>query len=642
MKVRQMMPIGALMAGSVVLVAAPQPAGAAVAVTSSGTTITVALSSYEPSITFRCTSGKVVVANGTTTFTPSPAVTCAALTQVTVTGDSQTQYVDGSGLNAAAFTAKPKLNASLGDGVDKLTETQNADTIDLGGGSDDLYLRPGLAANVSIQMGAGALDHVRLTGTDAADHITVASTGANTTLADAIGAAPALVWVVQNVEYADALGGKGADELDATGLTIGSAIALVDLDGGDGNDTLKAGARPSRLTGGSGTNTFALGTNADQVNSGSDTDTISGPSDPVADDVYDEESLRFGGRTITGFGNSSGSPVDTFHGFSVDNDVVNRVRPSTGGAALVTFSLNRMGQQLVPAGFEAIELSAYGMSVLTPRTLLDVVVPNQNVDLSTTSGEHELIDITVPTGAWTDTAASGTRTIATASAAVGNVTLYDTATYQVHGPWTNANQGYGHRVYRDLLLRFATTTERDTVRDQLTNGTKTRPQIVNAIINSDEYRGADVDRVFLRYLRRAADSGGKTYWIGSLRNGKSLRQFRAQLFGSNEYFTKAGGTNAAFVERAYEDVLGRKPDPSGQAYWTNKANNGTERGLIARQFLSSAEAKRTIVRDQFLRFLDRQPTSGELTQWTAALDSVNGEQSLIATLAASPDYFARS
>ena len=122
------------------------------------------------------------------------------------------------------------------------------------------------------------------------------------------------------------------------------------------------------------------------------------------------------------------------------------------------------------------------------------------------------------------------------------------------------------------------------------------------------------------------DPSGQTYWIGSLRNGKSLRQFRAQLFGSSEYFVKAGGTNAAFVRRAYEDVLGRKPDSSGQAYWTNKANAGTERGLIARQFLASAEAKRTIVRDQFLRFLDRQPTSYELANWTTSLDSVNGSR----------------
>ncbi|WP_421121589.1 DUF4214 domain-containing protein [Aquihabitans daechungensis] len=326
----------------------------------------------------------------------------------------------------------------------------------------------------------------------------------------------------------------------------------------------------------------------------------------------------------------------------MDNDVTVRVRPAGGGGATMTYSLSRTGQQAVPAGFEEMRVSLYGMSPLTPRTLADVVVPARDVEISSHEGEQELIDITVPTGSWTDTVASGTRTIATSSGAVGNVRLFDGATYQVHGPWTNQNQGFGHRVYRDLLLRFASVAEREAVNTKLTNGTATRAQVIQGIVYADEYRGVDVDRVFLRYLRRHADPGGKTYWVGSLRNGKSLRQFRAQLFGSNEYFTKAGGTNAAFVTRAYEDVLGRKPDPSGQAYWTNKANNGTERGLIARQFLSSPEAKRTIVRDQFLRFLDRQPTASEIDTWTAALDTLNGEQALVASLAGSSAYFTRT
>lgn len=639
---RRLVPVAGLVAGAVVVVATPQPAGAAVVVSSAGTTITVSISGFEPNVSFACTGGKAVVSNGATTLTSSPAVTCAALTQVNVTGDSNTQVVDGSGLNSTLFTAKPKLNIGLGDGVDEVTETQNADTIDTGGGSDDLRLRRGLVANASLEMGNGTLDHVYLVGSDAADAMTVASTGANTTLTQSSSGFPASTWVVKNVEYADVDGAKGGDGLDATPVTIGSALQLVTLIGGDGNDVLSSGSRPSSLRGGTGSNTLNAGVNADQVQTESDTDVINGPTDGADDQVRDEDSLRFGGRTITGFGDSVSGVTDTFESASLDNDVSVRVRPASGGGAIMTYSLNRMGQQELPAGIEEMDIALYGMSVLTPRTLADVVVPAHDVKISSHEGERELIDITVPTGSWTDTAASGQRTIATSSAAVGDVRLFDGATYRVHGPWTNPNQGYGHRLYRDLLLRFATVAEREAVNTQLTNGTANRSEIVAGIMNTDEYRGVDVDRVFLRYLRRHVDPSGQTYWIGSLRNGKSLRQFRAQLFGSSEYFVKAGGTNAAFVRRAYEDVLGRKPDSSGQAYWTNKANAGTERGLIARQFLASAEAKRTIVRDQFLRFLDRQPTSYELANWTTSLDSVNGEQALVSALAWSAPYFART
>lgn len=59
----------------------------------------------------------------------------------------------------------------------------------------------------------------------------------------------------------------------------------------------------------------------------------------------------------------------------------------------------------------------------------------------------------------------------------------------------------------------------------------------------------------------ASDAGGRQYWINQLATGSSLRTFRAKLFGSTEYFNKfGGGTNAGYVQAAYNDVLGRQPD----------------------------------------------------------------------------------
>ena len=215
----------------------------------------------------------------------------------------------------------------------------------------------------------------------------------------------------------------------------------------------------------------------------------------------------------------------------------------------------------------------------------------------------------------------------------------DVAQVRIHGPWANTNQSYAHRVIRDLLFRFPTTPERDALANQLTAGTKTPATTVQGLMNSDEYRGLDVDRVFVKYLRRVADPGGRTYWINSLRNGKALWRFRAQLFGSSEYFTKAGGTNAAYVARAYNDVLGRNPDPSGQAYWTNKLNNGADRGQVALQFMNSPEARRRLVDDQYLRFIERLPTTSERDVWVPKIPTATGELDLIAALASSTSYY---
>ncbi|MEZ5205029.1 MAG: DUF4214 domain-containing protein [Acidimicrobiales bacterium] len=194
----------------------------------------------------------------------------------------------------------------------------------------------------------------------------------------------------------------------------------------------------------------------------------------------------------------------------------------------------------------------------------------------------------------------------------------------------------------DLIFAFATDGWRDATRDQLTSGSKTRLQVAQGLMDTDMYRGLDVDRVFVKYLRRTSDPSGRTFWINRLREGRALWRFRAQLFGSPEYFNKAGGTNESYVTKAYSDVLGRAPDPSGRTFWTNKLNNGADRGQVALQFLNSPESRRRLVDDQFLRFLDRLPTATEQSTWVAQIPSDDGEQRLIAFLAASTAYFNRT
>ena len=106
-------------------------AGAAVLVSSAGTTITISISGFEPNVSFACTGGKAVVSNGAATLTSSPAVTCAALTQVNVTGDSCTVVV-GSELNRRC-SPPAQAQHRVGRQRRRGDRDQNADTIDTGG-----------------------------------------------------------------------------------------------------------------------------------------------------------------------------------------------------------------------------------------------------------------------------------------------------------------------------------------------------------------------------------------------------------------------------------------------------------------------------------------------------------------------------
>ncbi|MGN6694887.1 MAG: DUF4214 domain-containing protein, partial [Aquihabitans sp.] len=88
--------------------------------------------------------------------------------------------------------------------------------------------------------------------------------------------------------------------------------------------------------------------------------------------------------------------------------------------------------------------------------------------------------------------------------------------------------------------------------------------------------------------------------------------------GSNEFKTKYGSlTNAQFVDKIYQNVLGRPADPNGRTYWIKKLNAGTSRGVLVAQFAQSNEY---VARMQFdvriielrLAMLGRAPTEMEL------------------------------
>lgn len=627
--------IAAVAVGTTAVIVGPlvQPAGAAVTVSSSGGNTVLVNATGDQTLIPGCNgAGNVTVAN----VVASPAVACSALTQLTVAGDAGAQFLYGQYLDAAAFSSSPKIVASLGDGGDLFFESHNVDNVDLGPGSDQVQLFYGGAANVGIDLGAGTGDRVVYNGSDLADTIAVTSSGAGASISQSNPDGGGTT-TFANAEFLQVIGRSGDDTITTAGVALASTIDYVGLYGDGDDDTINTGPAGGDLHSGAGTNTLTGGAGQDSFWSEGQDDTLNGASDGNAEFIYDTDSLRSGGRTLNGFTSS-----DTFVTQAHQGDVTMRVRPGAGGTATVTTSLTRPGQQTVPASPGKLSPGQAYVGSVAHRGLADVVAGTKPVNVTLPSTGGGLIDVTIPTGTYEATLSGQNLLVTSSFGQINAAYVPSAASYSVHGPWTNKDQGYVHRAYRDLLFRFIHAGERATIGNQITGGTTSRAAVAQGVINTDEYRGLDVDRVFVKYLRRTSDPSGRAYWVNALRGGRALWRFRAQLFGSNEYFTKAGSTNGAYVAKAYNDVLGRNPDPSGLAYWTNKLNAGTERGQVALQFINSAEARRRLVDDQFLRFLDRLPTSAEQANWAASLTSANGEQAMIAALVSSNGYYTRS
>lgn len=64
-------------------------------------------------------------------------------------------------------------------------------------------------------------------------------------------------------------------------------------------------------------------------------------------------------------------------------------------------------------------------------------------------------------------------------------------------------------------------------------------QVAYDIATSNEYRTDLVQGFYQQYLRRAADSGGLSSWLGAMSSGSSDEQVISSIVGSAEFFADA-------------------------------------------------------------------------------------------------------
>jgi hypothetical protein len=85
---------------------------------------------------------------------------------------------------------------------------------------------------------------------------------------------------------------------------------------------------------------------------------------------------------------------------------------------------------------------------------------------------------------------------------------------------------------------------------------------------------ADADALvrswYQRYLRRTAGNGEEASFVNSLVQGQAPEQVLANILGSSEYYSNAGGTPDRFITTLFNDLNGRPPDRRDMDYWMNR------------------------------------------------------------------------
>lgn len=619
-----MVTVGALVATTVGLGASGPPAGAAVTVTSSGTEVTAHVTGASTSIGIGCVGGGIRVGGVAAT----PSVACTSVTDLTIVGDDTSQVFDLAGANTG-FPALPAVVLNAAGGADLVLGSSKRDVVLAGAGNDQVIL-DAVGADDALVMGGDASDSAQIDGGAAAEAFDLAI-GTPTSNIDVTGPGG---WaaIVGSAAFISVVGQGGADSIDGRGVTTASSVVGLSFVGGDGDDVLLGGDVTNTLQGDTGTNTLEGGPGQDVITTSSPTDTIRGQGGD--DSIVDDGDGRIGDRTIV----APGSPDDHWT-VRAQGDAALRVRRTGPSVVSVTGSLARTGRQDLGSGVGEITFQPDGTGLPGDRVVVEVAALSDHPVRITSTSPQTIVDVVAPTGSWSVTSGVVTFTGGYQQVIAGSAT-----TSFVRAPYTDPAVRFAHRVVRDLEMRIPSAAERTAYANQLTAGTRTRTQIAASLTSTDTYRGIAVDRAFVDILRRGTDIAGRAYWVERLRDGLVLRRLRANLYGSPEYFSEqGGGTNRGFVAAAYRDILGRTAGETEIDYWVGEIAAGRPRGTVADRFLNTSEARTVVIRDQFLRFADREPTTTEISTWSTALSSstTDGEVALIRMLAASGAYYNR-
>jgi hypothetical protein len=163
---------------------------------------------------------------------------------------------------------------------------------------------------------------------------------------------------------------------------------------------------------------------------------------------------------------------------------------------------------------------------------------------------------------------------------------------------------------------------------------------------------ANVDpttRLYSAYLTRIPDKGGLDFWLNRRRNGWTLYRISSHFAASSEFTNRYGAlSNQAFVQRVYQNVLGRTPDAGGLAFWTKRLDTrAIGRGQVMINFSESSEylgktADQVDAAVVYLHLLGRAPSIAERDAFVAALVGGASLEGVVADLVAAEAFAARA
>lgn len=112
------------------------------------------------------------------------------------------------------------------------------------------------------------------------------------------------------------------------------------------------------------------------------------------------------------------------------------------------------------------------------------------------------------------------------------------------------------------------------------------------------------------------------------------------LFGSSEFYRKAGGSNPAFVKAVFTKALGRSARASDVTYWTGQLAKGKSRGAVATALYRSTESNARRAAALYHQFLGTRLDSKGRVYWGTRVGR-DGDLKVLGQLVGSASYLKK-
>lgn len=215
----------------------------------------------------------------------------------------------------------------------------------------------------------------------------------------------------------------------------------------------------------------------------------------------------------------------------------------------------------------------------------------------------------------------------------------------------NDNQAFVRQVYLDFLNREPDSAGLTYWAGELDAGRRTRAQIVEQSLLSAEFgeKVAPVTRLYFAYFNRLPDYSGLMYWVNQYSTGNRTLYNVSDAFAASPEFAATYGSlnNGQFVDLIYTNLFNRAADAGGRAYWVGELDAGLRtRGEVMSLFADSLEyrvimANPIYVTMTYIGLLRRAPDQGGFDYWVGAMDGGSSGLGLIAGFLDSAEYAAR-